>query len=273
MSRFWLINGAIADAVPADDRGLHYGHGLFETMRLSGGGIPLWSRHRARLLRDAAVLGVAVEPAVIDRELQRALAHWPREGVIKLMVTAGSGDSGYRPGSTSRSTRIFGYRPAPPLRAPLRARLCRHRLSDNPLLAGIKHLNRLDQVMAARELPAGCEGLLLDGASRVIEGLAGNLFVKTAAGWRTPPLTRAGVRGVMRDLLLDEVFPALGVPVAEHAVTTEALFAAEALFLCNAVRGVEPIASVEPMNRALDIAPVQAIGLELERRWPCFASC
>lgn len=273
MYGFWLINGVVAEVVPADDRGLHYGHGLFETMRLHGGGIPLWHRHRARLLRDAAVLRIDVEPTVVERELQLALTRWPREGVVKLVVTAGGGASGYRTGSTAPVHRIFGYRSLPAPRAPLRARLCRHRLSDNPLLAGIKHLNRLDQVMAARELPADCEGLLLDGAGLVVEGLAGNLFVKTAAGWCTPPLARAGVRGVMRELLLDEVFPALDIPVAEHPVTPEDLFTAETLFLCNAVRGVEPVESIESMSRILDIAPVRIIGLELERRWPCFESC
>ncbi|MCC6297460.1 MAG: aminotransferase class IV, partial [Pseudomonadales bacterium] len=147
------------------------------------------------------------------------------------------------------------------------------RLADNPQLAGIKHLNRLDQVLAARELSPGTEGLLQDVAGQVVEGLSGNLFVKTAAGWRTPPLTRAGVRGVMRELLLDEIFPVLGIPVVEHEVAVEEMFAAEALFLCNAVRGIEPVAWLEPANRLLEIAPVRVIARELERRWSCFASC
>jgi len=273
VNRDWLVNGAIADAVPADDRGLHYGHGLFETMRLSGGDIPLWSRHRARLLRDAAALGIPCEAATIDRELQWALAQWPREGVVKLIVTAGGGGAGYRAEAPLCANRIFRYRPMPAPRAPLHARLCRHRLSDNPQLAGVKHLNRLDQVLAARELPAGCEGLLQDGAGQVVEGLSGNLFVRSLSGWCTPPLARAGVRGVMRELLLDEVFPALDIPVVEQAVAVEELFAAEALFLCNAVRGVEPIAALDSGNRPLQIAPVQVIARELARRWPCFASC
>ncbi|GMU45344.1 MAG: hypothetical protein AMXMBFR26_01260 [Porticoccaceae bacterium] len=273
MSRHGLVNGVVADVVPADDRGLHYGHGLFETMRLSAGGIPLWSRHRGRLLRDAVALGIPCEAAVIDRELQVALARWPREGVVKLIVTAGAGGAGYRTEAPLRANRIFGYRPPPAPRAPLRAQLCRHRLADNPQLAGIKHLNRLDQVLAARELSPGTEGLLQDVAGQVVEGLSGNLFVKTAAGWRTPPLARAGVRGVMRELLLDEIFPVLGIPVVEHEVAVEEMFAAEALFLCNAVRGIEPVAWVEPANRLLEIAPVRVIARALERRWSCFASC
>jgi len=273
MSRQGLVNGVVADVVPADDRGLHYGHGLFETMRLSAGSIPLWSRHRERLLRDAAALGISCEEAIIDRELQLALARWPREGVVKLIVTAGAGGAGYRTETPLCANRILGYRPMPAPRAPLRVQLCRHRLADSPQLAGIKHLNRLDQVLAARELPPGGEGLLQDGAGQVVEGLSGNLFVKTAAGWRTPPLVRAGVRGVMRELLRTEIFPALGIPVVEHGVTVEELFAAETLFLCNAVRGVEPVAWIEPAHRLLDIAPVRVIARALERRWPCFASC
>lgn len=279
MNEPWFVNGTSVAVVPADDRGLHYGHGLFETMRLWRGEISLWPRHRARLLRDAAVLGIALDPQRIDHELGHALSHWPRDGVVKLIVTAGSGDAGYR-GATALARRLLGYRPAPPPRAPLRVRCCAHRLSYNPVLAGIKHLNRLDQVLAARELPTDGEGLLCDHLGNVVEGLSGNLFVKIATGWCTPTLIGSGVRGVMRELLLQEIFPALGIAVAERAIAPAELATAAAMLLCNAVRGAEPIAVLEVPNRTFDkapnctfdIAPAQAVSRELERRWPCFAS-
>ncbi|HEX4880831.1 MAG TPA: aminodeoxychorismate lyase [Porticoccaceae bacterium] len=271
MNEPWFVNGVSAAVVPVDDRGLHYGHGLFETMRLWCGEIPLWPRHRARLLRDAAVLGIVLDPPRIEHELCHALAHWPRDGVVKLIVTAGSGGAGYR-GGTAPALSLLGYRPVPPPRASLRVRCCAHRLSHNPVLAGIKHLNRLDQVLAARELPPAGEGLLCDHLDNVVEGLSGNLFVKVATGWCTPTLIGSGVRGVMRELLLEEIFPALGIAVTERAIAPAELATAAAMLLCNAVRGAEPIAVLEAPNRTFDIAPAQAVRRELERRWPCFAS-
>lgn len=271
MNEPWFVDGVIAAALQVDDRGLHYGHGLFETMRLWRGEIPLWPRHLGRLLRDAETLGIALDPLLVDQELRQALSHWPRGGVVKLIVTAGRGGAGYRSETTAGARRLLGYRPLPPPRAPLQVRSCTHRLSHNPALAGIKHLNRLDQVLAAREIPPGREGLLCDQQGNPVEGLAGNLFVKTAAGWCTPALVGSGVRGVMRALLLEEVFPALGIAVAQRTLASAELTTAAAMFLCNAVRGVEPVAALETPDRHFDIAPIEPIGRELERRWPCFA--
>lgn len=273
MSLPWFINGAGADAIPLDDRGLHYGHGLFETMRLHGGEIPLWPRHRRRLERDAKRLRIPLEIDSAERELAAALSHWPASGVVKLVVTAGRGGAGYRADATASAHRILGFRPLPPPRPELRVRLCTHPLSVNPGLAGIKHLNRLDQVLAAGELPEDREGLLGDGCGHLVEGLAGNLFVRIHGRWSTPLLDTAGVRGVMRELLLEELLPSLGIPVAERTIFSDELAAAEALFLCNAVRGVEPIAAVESLGLQLDIAPAQAIRGALEDDWPCFAGC
>lgn len=267
----WFINGAGADAIPVDDRGLHYGHGLFETMRLHLGEIPLWPRHRRRLERDAKRLGIALDLHNVGRELAAALSHWPASGVVKLVVTGGRGGAGYRADAMTPAHRILGCRPLPPPRPELRVRLCTHPLSINPVLAGIKHLNRLDQVLAAAELPEDREGLLGDGVGHLVEGLTGNLFIRIRGGWSTPILDTAGVRGVMRELLLEDLLPSLGIPVDERVIYSGELAAAEALFLCNAVRGVEPIAVVESLGLQLDTAPAKVIRAALEDRWPCFA--
>ncbi|MFZ5654077.1 MAG: aminodeoxychorismate lyase [Pseudomonadota bacterium] len=267
----WLVNGSAAEGVSVHDRGLHYGHGLFETMRLSGGVLPLWSWHRERLLHGAKLLGLALDPALVEGDLAAALRHWPAAGVVKLLITAGAGGEGYRPGD-GPPTRILGYRPLPAPRPPLRLSVCSHRLARHPALAGAKHLNRLDQVLAARELPEGHEGLLLDTSELVVETLAGNIFLKTAAGWRTPALRDAGVRGVMRHLLLTELLPGLGEPVVETEIALAELAGARAALVCNAVRGVEPVARIERWNHHLDPAAIDPVRLALGSRWPCFAS-
>ena len=149
------------EPIAADDRGLSYGDGLFETMRVVAGRIPLWHQHRARLLAGAGRLGIAVTAARIDAALTPVLAG-VGDGIIKIVVTRGRGGRGYSvPAEVMPTLLVQAY----PLRTPpprcyeqgLLIGLCDIRLASQPLLAGIKHLNRLEQVMAAssRSGPAG----------------------------------------------------------------------------------------------------------------------
>lgn len=266
-----FVNGVAGGPVSPQDRGFHYGHGLFETMRLSGGTLPLWDRHWARLCHGAAVLGIPLARETLTRELRHACGLWPAEGVVKLVVTAGSGGAGYRCDRHAGSRYLF-YRPLPEHRDAVHVQVCAYRLPVNPRLAGLKHLNRLDQVLAASELPPDRDGLLLDTQERVIEGLAGNLFLATPEGWRTPDLRGAGVRGVMRDYLLADIFPALDLPVCETPVTLVEVQAASELFLCNAVRGIQAVVAIDGRQRAPDMSGIARIKAELARRLPCFAA-
>ena len=265
-----FVNGADAGTLSPADRGLHFGHGLFETMRLSGGVVPLWDRHWSRLSRGAAVLGIPLVRETVTRELRHACGSWPEEGVVKLVVTAGSGGGAYRH-SGGPGNRYLFYRPLPARSASVHLRVCAYRLPVNPRLAGLKHLNRLDQVLAAQELPPEREGLLLDAQERVVEGLAGNLFLATPEGWRTPDLSGAGVRGVMRDYLLAEIFPALGLTVCEASIALADVQAARELFLCNAVRGIQVVSAVEGREHPPEASGIARIKAELVRRLPCFA--
>lgn len=266
-----FVNGVAEGPVSALDRGLHYGHGLFETMRLSAGAVPLWDRHWERLRRDAAVLGIPLAGETVARELRHACDLWPAEGVVKLVVTAGSGGAGYRSDGSAGNRYLF-YRPLPERCDVVHLQVCAYRLAVNPRLAGLKHLNRLDQVMAASELPSDRDGLLLDAQERVVEGLAGNLFLLTSGGWRTPELSSAGVRGVMRDYLLADIFPALGLPVCETPVALADVQAAHELFLCNAVRGIQAVVAIDGREHPPGTSGIARIKAELARRLPCFAA-
>ncbi len=265
-----FVNGVADGPVSPQDRGLHYGHGLFETMRLSGGILPLWDRHWARLCHGATVLGIPLFRETVMRELRHACGRWPAEGVVKLVVTAGSGGMGYRSDGQAGS-RYLLYRPLPQRCDAVHLQVCAYRLPVNPRLAGLKHLNRLDQVMAASELPPDRDGLLLDAWEHVIEGLTGNLFLSTPDGWRTPDLVGAGVRGVMRDYLLEDILPALGLPVGETTVTLAEVQAAREIFLCNAVRGIQAVVAVHGRERPPGTSDIARIKAELARRLPCFA--
>lgn len=240
------VDGVADAALPADDRGLHYGDGLFETMRVTAGAVPLLDRHLARLARGCARLGfVAPDEALLRREIAAACAG-RAAGVLKLIVTRGSAARGYRAPGAASPRRILSLHPAadrPGTHATegVRLRTCSTRLAIGSALAGLKHLNRLEQVTARSEWQdeAIVEGLMLDAEGSVVGGTMTNLFLVRGGALVTPMLDRCGVSGVARAVVL-ECAQALGIPASEQRLGREALDAADAMFLCNAVVGLWP---------------------------------
>ena len=271
-----LVNGVETDLISIGDRAFNYGHGLFETIRLENGRAPLWSWHQDRLCRDAPIIGVKVREGLLGQYQEQALALFPDRGVLKFIVTPGPGGGGYRDvtGAGDSTTYCVQYRELPESRTNICVQVSDYRLPHNPILAGVKHLNRLDQVMAARDLSAECDGLLLDSEGVVVEALSSNLFCRIGGQWLTPDLSLCGVRGVMREYLRVKVFPALGLNVVESRFQIDELLGAEAVFLCNAVRGIEPVSTL--LGSALARVHwrsneiVDDICRELIRQQPCF---
>ncbi|GAB6197500.1 aminodeoxychorismate lyase [Lysobacter xanthus] len=220
-------------AVSPLDRGMAYGDGLFETMRAWRGDVPWWDRHWARLSAGAGALAIALPgPTHVRAELRDLLDG--RDGVAKLLVTRGVGTRGYAP-STGPVTWILSCHEAPIAVSPLRLRWCETRLAQQPRLAGHKHTNRLEQVLARAEWgPAETadEGLMLDAEGAVVCAIAGNVFARIGGQWHTPTIDRCGVRGVCRGWAI----PALGA--LETRLSVGDVESAEALFVCNAVRGI-----------------------------------
>lgn len=217
----------------AFDRGLHYGDGLFETLRVADGVAPLWDWHRERLLAGCARLGL---PAPDDARLRRAvrsLSRLHRDSVVKLLWTAGSGQRGYARPSEPAPRLLASARPWQPLpAAALSLRWCATRLALQPALAGIKHLNRLEQVLARAEWNEDYdEGLMLDMQGRVVAATAANVFVRRDGQWLTPRVAECGIAGVARRWMLDTH----GARECELSVAD--IESAEALVLTNAVRG------------------------------------
>ena len=244
------INGRAGTEVDWRDRGLQYGDGLFETMRVRHGAVRLLEFHLERLAAGCARLRIAApEPALLRREIRRAAAQGA-EAVVKLIVTRGVGARGYRPTGRERPTRILsvGALPAHALAAAPAAwtvRLCRTRLGWNEALAGMKTLNRLESVLARAEWrgAAVAEGLMQDADGHVVCGTMSNLFVRRGTVLATPPLDRCGVAGVMRRFVLEQARSA-GLRPCERRMRLEDLGAAEEVFMTNAVVGVMPVAEL-----------------------------
>lgn len=239
-----LVNGAAADSVAVTDRGLAYGDGVFRTL-LSRKGRPVaWPRHYRKLARDCAALELScpAEETLAD-ELERS-ADPSLDEVVKIIVTRGSGARGYAPPRPSAPTRIVMTGPLPDYpgeyaRDGIEVHLCRTRLSSQPRLAGVKHLNRLESVLARAEWsdPAIAEGLVMDGDDHVIGGTMSNLFLVEAGRLATPTLKRCGVAGVSRERVM-EAAGRQGIACTEEPITQERLVNAEAALLVNSVIGV-----------------------------------
>lgn len=246
----WIDGHARGD-LAADDRGLAYGDGLFETMRVAEGGVPLLDRHLARLVAGCARLGILPpDGALLRREIAAGCARRD-SGVLKLVLTRGSGGRGYRAPRDAAPRRIISWHaagawPADAATAGIRARTCATRLAIGGPLAGLKHLNRLEQVLARSEWQdeAIVEGLMLDAEDLVVCGTMTNLFLVVDGALHTPRLDRCGVAGVARALVLG-CAAERGLRVDERRIARAALDSADALFVCNSVVGVWPLRELD----------------------------
>lgn len=241
-------NGEPATQLPIDDRSVLFGDSCFSTIAVANGQPALWSRHRERLQLTVQRLRFP-EPdwQALERELAAACSGVER-GIVRITLTRGRGGRGYGLPANGECQRLLLCRDWPQDIEPrgrdgIRIRWCDTRLSTQPLLAGLKHGNRLEQVLARAEWQDAqiAEGLMCDDRGLVVEGTTSNLFFRAADGhWCTPSLPRCGVAGVMRAELLAQC-EQQGLPVEVADFQPDALLAATEVFLCNAVIGIWPV--------------------------------
>lgn len=231
-----LVNGSPVASVSPLDRGLAFGDGVFRTLRMEGGAPVWWPDHLAKLEADCRQLALT-PPGRLDWEQDIVwLAARRPDAVLKLMVTRGTGPRGYRLPELPYPTRVAMATPLPDFADPLRhcgatLRVCDLRLGHQPRLAGAKHLNRLENVLARMEWddPDIDEGVLLDADGAVISGVMGNLFIRVGGIWHTPVLDRCGVAGVTRGRLLRRL------EVRESRLRLDDLMRADDILLSNSL--------------------------------------
>lgn len=238
-----LINGVTDLGISVLDRGFAYGDGVFRTIKVLAG-VPLnWDRHYAKLLEDCGRLKLDCPAAALWREDIAKLFADAANGVAKLMVTRGIAERGYAVGQAA-VTRVtlrsdLPQYPASHAEQGIRAHLCQTRLAHQPLLAGIKHLNRLENVLARMEWQdaAICEGVMLDQQGLVIEGVMSNILLRSGKILSTPALEQCGVAGVTRQQLLS-LAPNLGLQTRIAAISLDELMQADEVLMCNSLYGV-----------------------------------
>lgn len=239
-----LLDGVETAAGWVADRGLHYGDGLFETLRCRNGRIAWFDLHHARLALGCERLGIATP----DARLLRAEADRARgsdaTGMLKVIVTRGAARArGYRPRGDEVPTRLVLWYPGiAPLPGPLRLGLSTVPLSCNARLAGIKHLNRLEQVLAQREA-AGLgvdEVLMRTGDGRTVCGSMTNFYVQSDTGLSTPPIDDCGVAGIVRSRVL-ALAAGAGLRIHVRQPSLEEIAGATGLYLSNVRLGFQAV--------------------------------
>jgi 4-amino-4-deoxychorismate lyase len=250
----WLINGVLTDTVSPNDRGLAYGDGLFETLAVRQGEIRFLAEHMERLQVGCKRLSIDLDVhADLPADMRRCIAS-AETGTLKVIVTRGCGPRGYAPPEHPQPTLMVGFAASEAGARDSRStegvtvRYCTTRISRNESLAGLKTLNRLEQVMARLEWghnpEAYAEGLMLNDRDEVVCGTMSNLFLITDNRLLTPPVTECGIAGVMRAQVM-RIAAEQGIALVVQSLSKQDLETADSVFLTNTLIGMWPVNALE----------------------------
>ena len=245
-----LINGVESHHIDAMDRGLAYGDGLFSTMKVQYGKVQLWDFHLQRLQLGAQKLYFpSIDWVQLFDEVKMVAQSIAdiKESVIKVIITRGSGGRGYSAEGCSSPLRIISSSDYPAFykqwqQQGIKLIQCDSQLASNKQLAGLKTLNRLEQVLIKQELQnkQALEGIVCDNQGYVIEACTANLFIFLDNEWKTPKLDSSGVAGVQRRQIMTLALQA-GISIVEEHIHIDRLGQAQAIFLSNALMGIVPV--------------------------------
>lgn len=231
------------------DRGLQYGDGVFETIAISKGQPWLLKEHLTRLHNSCITMGLYDASNItfindLKDILNTECLGYPRH-IVKVIITRGEGGRGYQAPRNTTLNCYINFHELPEYetatyREGADLTTCKTQVSTNPSLAGMKHLCRLENVLARSEFDTTqfADGIMLDHLNKVIECTMSNLFILKDGLWQTPKLDSSGVKGVMRGLLLD------ATKAEESALTLQNVLAADSVVICNSVMGVVPVKSI-----------------------------
>lgn len=256
ISPTYLVNGHFGNVITPFDRGFAYGDGVFRTM-LMRDGLPLeWPLHYQKLVADCAAIGIVCPSAELLMgdfkqlfSLEDMEEH--RLAVAKIIITRGESGRGYKTPAISSPSRVvtksaFTAYASTYAENGVSLQVCNTRLSANLKLAGIKHLNRLENVLARMEWTSDAifDGLLLDAQGDVIECTMCNVFARYGQKLLTPDLSRCGVAGVTRQRIMS-LASVLNLPVEVAKIPLERLLQADEVLVCNSLIGVFQVSQIQ----------------------------
>ena len=253
-----LINGKFKNTISVLDRGLAYGDGFFETMLWDSNGkdkeeigVEFWNRHLKRIIKGCKLMKINIpgEQEILNQRnkiLFKSKANGIESGLLKLIITRGVGGRGYKFEKNMIANLIFLSFEKPQLElknyeSGVRVRLCKTKLSINKNLSGLKHLNRLDSVLARSEWEDDSfEGIFVDSEKNIIEGTMTNIFFIKKNVLITPTISDSGISGVMRQVVIDEGKRFFD-EVIEKKIKLIELQDFDQMFLTNSVLKIMPV--------------------------------
>lgn len=263
----YLINGGHGHAISPLDRGFSYGDGVFRTM-LMRSGLPVdWPLHYQKLVADCAAIGIVCPSAeLLMSDFQQLFTlddiEENRFSVVKIVITRGEGERGYKPPAITSPTRVVLKSAMPQYASTyfehgVRLHVCETRVSLQPKLAGVKHLNRLENVLARMEWSneAIFDGLMLDAQENVIECTMSNIFARFANTLITPDLSQCGVAGVTRQRIFG-LANVLNLQVEIKALPFVDLLKADEVLICNSLIGAFQV--IEIHDKTWEVQPLAA---------------
>ncbi len=258
MANKTLINGKTTDTLSSLDRGLHYGDGVFETIAIYEKQPLCLTEHLTRL--DTGCKRILIAPVKHDVLIDEitSLSNAIEQGVIKIIITRGQGSRGYVIPEKVTPTRIVSLHPWPEypidnIKTGINAHLCTNRYSQNSALGGIKHLNRLEQIMARSEIRDRyiAEGIVMDTDDNIIEGTMSNIFFAVDNELLTPDLSECGVEGIIRQKIIN-LSAKNNINLKVQKVSLQLLSSADEVFVCNSLIGIWPVKMIDDYSYKQD---------------------
>ena len=268
ISNSYLINGNFNAIISPFDRGFAYGDGVFRTMKMVDGLPECWPLHYQKLVSDCAAINIVCPSAdLLMSDLQQLFTPDAQMeennvekivAVAKIIITRGEGNRGYTPPAITAPMRVVTKSPMPQyaherLSEGVPLTICETRLAAQPLLAGIKTLNRLENVLARMEWCSSnlsneiADGIMLDTHGNVIECTAANIFARFSNTLITPSLASCGIAGITRQRIFN-IAHTLSLTVVEQHFDLEKLLCADAVIICNSLYGAWQVNSVQAHN-------------------------
>lgn len=252
----YLINGSFDHIISPFDRGFAYGDGVFRTMKMVDGLPENWPQHYQKLVADCAAINIVCPSAeLLMSDLQQLFSSVDMSenqlAVAKIIITRGEGNRGYTPPAITAPMRVVTKSPMPEYPAQrfatgVNLHVCEMRVAVQPLLAGIKSLNRLENVLARMEWNDQniADSILLDTNDNVIECTAANIFARFGDTLITPSLMQCGVAGITRQRIID-IVPTIPLKISIETFNLKKLLAADELIICNSLYGAWQVCSIQ----------------------------
>lgn len=250
------INGITAEHIAVNDRGLQYSDGLFETIACVEGKLQFWDDHIDRMNAGAQLLSIdAPSKSTLLDDIDKLIDNKHGKFVVKILLTRGygnsSGDRGYKHPAVQKPNRIVMISDWPvhaDTKTDAHLCFCKHPVSSNPKLSGLKHLGRLDNVIARNEWKDEFhEGLMSDINGNIIEGTMSNVFGIRDGQLYTPLLDESGVNGVIRSHII-EIAKQINIPVLISRLSKNDIYNMDEVFITNSIIGIWPVSTINDAN-------------------------